>query len=170
MLLAGIVLAFVVADAQTFATRDPGVWEARVVTSGEGARREGPDLDAIPAEKRAQVEALVNSRGVGRGDGATTMTLRFCLTPRDVAGDASGFYPRAERGTTCEHKTLSRSATELRFSASCTREGKVRESSGRVYDVTPTTYAAEYETITDRGPVTVRQRARWLYADCSKLK
>jgi hypothetical protein len=161
--------------AQTFPAREPGVWEVQVVTRGEGARREGASLDerlaSLPPDKRAQVEALMKSRGVGQAGDATTMTMRFCLAPQDVAGDAAGgFYPRSERGVTCEHRTVSRSASELRFTASCTRNGKLREMSGRVYDVTPTTYSAEYDTTTDRGAVTVRQRARWLYADCSKLK
>ena len=170
-----LVAACGVALAQAFPAREPGVWEVQVVTSGEGAQREGPSLDqrlaSLPPERRAQVEALMKSRGVGQGDGTSTMTMRFCLTPQDVADDAEhGFYPRPERGASCEHRTVSRSASELRFSASCKREGKVRELAGRVYDVTSRTYAAEYDTATDRGAVTVRQRARWLYADCSKLK
>lgn len=163
------------ADAQTMPKRKPGLWEAQMTTAGAGANMPNmqDQLAKMPPEQRAQMEAMMKQRGISFGAQGTTMTARFCLSEKDAA-DESGraLLSGTERDASkCDHKVVSRSASEVRVHAVCATDKGPSEFDVRVYDMTPTSMAMEMNGKSpDRGEVHMQQKARWVSSDCGAVK
>jgi hypothetical protein len=172
-----VVLAIVVAagaNAQSL-QRKPGLWEIEM--GGSGAGMNMPNMQEhmaqMPPEQRAKMEEYMKQRGMSFG--ANSMKMRVCLTPQDVKEEKDSmdsFLKKGRNDDNCTSKALSRSATEIRFSAVCKdADGETREMQGRVYDISPEHYSMELNGHSkERGEMKMQQKARWLSADCGNVK
>jgi hypothetical protein len=127
----------------------------------------------MPPEQRAQVEAMMKQRGISFG--SNSMSTRMCLTPEDVKEESESidsWLSRSRKEGGCTSKALSRSSTEITFSAVCKEDdGDVREMQGRVFDISPEHYQMEMTSHSKQhGDRTIQQKARWLASDCGNLK
>src|SRR5262249_11824774 len=95
--LAGLAFACI-AEGQILKNRKPGLWELQYIgetsESSESSAQQSQMAERLanmPAEKRAQMEAYMKERGVGVSagpGGRPMMTIRFCLTPAEIADDS----------------------------------------------------------------------------------
>src|SRR5689334_19404148 len=79
------------AQSSALAQRKPGLWELEYGGGGntDEARKSEElrkRLEAMPPEKRAQMEEYMRRTGTGvtMGPGGPVMHTRFCLTPDDI--------------------------------------------------------------------------------------
>src|SRR5690349_3202115 len=125
--------------------RKPGLWEVQIGGPGSNVPNMEDRLAQMPPEQRERVEAMMRQRGMSFG--ANAMSTRMCVTPDDVR-DENGSMDRLLRkpgkDNGCASKAVSRTATEITFSAVCNEDdGDVREVHGRVFDISPEHYSME---------------------------
>jgi hypothetical protein len=176
--LAALASTSALGDTALLAQRKPGLWEVQHTMSGTGgeavaaAREMRESLAKMPPDKRAQMEAYMQSRGMGvsaAADGGVTMTLRFCLPAEDIAQETHGFMKGITESRDCASQVVSRSSTEVHVHAACrnAKEG-FAEVDGRIFDIAPDHYAVDMSARTaNEGDVHIRQKARWLGGDCN---
>ena len=181
MKAASIVLVVLLAsiagatEGQVLKQRKPGLWELQY--TAQGAR---PDAEAarlrehlanMPPEKRAQMEAYMKERGIGvtAGPGGAPMTtIRFCLTPEDIAEESGrGFMKGLKGNGDCTSRVLAQSASEVHIQAHCrAQDNTTKDIDARIFDVTPDHYAVDVKSHGARGDMNMQQKARWLGSDC----
>ena len=177
-LLLSLVLAAgsAYADSSALAQRRPGLWELEYGASGttEEARRSDElrhKLEAMPPEKRAQMEEYMKRTGTGvtMGPDGPVMHMRFCLTPEDIRQESGQSLLRGLEARDCKPDVVQRSPTEVHIHAACRgRDGAMTETDARIHDIAPDHYAVEMDARGARGMVHVAQKARWLAADCPR--
>jgi hypothetical protein len=171
--LAFLSVAFA-ADGQALKQRKPGLWELQYTgqESGKEAERAAlaERLKNMPPEKRAQMEAYMQQHGVGMRagpGGAPMMTMRFCLTPQDIAQETTGGLLKGFEERDCNTKVLARSASEVHVHATCSDPARgAREIDARIYDVSAEHYAVDMKSHGPRGDMSMQQKVRWLGSDC----
>ena len=159
------------ADAQNMPKRKPGLWEAQMATAGSNMPNMEEILAKMSPEQRAQMEAAMKQRGMSFGPGGTN-TVRFCLSEQDAADDGKALLSRLQRDASqCEHKVVSRSATDTRIHAVCKTEKGPSEFNVHVYDVTPVSMSMEMDgKLPERGDIHMQQKAHWVSSDCGTVK
>jgi hypothetical protein len=167
------LVAFAV-DGQALKQRKPGLWELQYTgqESGKEAERAAlaERLKNMSPEKRAQMEAYLQQHGTGMSvgpGGAPMMTMRFCLTPQEVAQETSGDLLKGLQDHDCNTKVLARSASEVRVHATCSDPARGgREIDARIYDISPEHYAVDMKSHGPHGDMTMQQKARWIGSEC----
>jgi len=162
------------AHAQALDQRKPGLWELQYTVQGSEMQAEQAQmaerLAKMPPEKRAQMEAYIQQRGIGvtAGPGGAPMTtMRFCLTPQDIAEQSARSLLKGMHDRNCNTKILSQSAHEIHMHAVCAKsDGAMGDIDARIYDLSPDHYAVEMKTRGPRGDMRMQQKARWLGSDC----
>jgi hypothetical protein len=174
LILVLLSIAFA-ADGQALKQRKPGLWELQYIDEESERRAEqaamGERLRNMTPERRAQMDAYLKQHGVGMSlgaGGAPTMTMRFCLTPQDIARETTSNLLKGMQEHDCNTTVLAQSANEVHVHATCanTSEG-TREIDARIYDVSADHYAVDMETRSRRGDNHIQQKARWLGNECS---
>lgn len=157
------------------AKRRPGLWEVQSTTQGAGLPQGGmPDMGEamknMSPEQRAMVEKMMKERGVGMG--AKPNSFRYCLSKEQAERDS---VPKPDPDTDCTHKMTPVSSSEAKFSFSCKRkDGSTVEGQGHAYDLTPESYAMDLRMQAQHQgqpmDMQMKQKGRWLGADCQGLK
>ncbi|PPE69994.1 DUF3617 domain-containing protein [Caldimonas thermodepolymerans] len=164
-------------QAQDLVKRKPGLWEVQTRQSGEAAGQKLPSqaemqamLARLPAAQRAQMEKMMREQGVGLTDRPDVM--RYCLSPEMAARDITA--QPSDPNMKCEHKLTPVSATEVKFSFTCTSPHGNSRGDGRAWDITPEAYRT---SMTMQGtmngqPMSMKmdQTAKWLGSDCRGIK
>lgn len=164
----------VAADGQALKQRKPGLWELQYTGQESGREAEraalAERLKNMPPEERARMEAYRQQHGVGMSigpGGAPMMTMRFCLTPQDIAQETGANMLKGLQEHDCNTKVLAQSASEVHVHATCSDPAKgAREIDARIYDVSAEHYAVDMKSHGPRGDVSMQQKARWLGSDC----
>lgn len=165
------------AQAQERPQRKTGLWEYQVTTIGASLARDmQAELARMPPEKRAQTEQSMKSAGFDYGAGALTQTVRYCLGAEEAAAEAkkpllATVEKTLRNSGTCEESLSDRTASSVRFHATCRGPAGTAEYDGRMYDLTPMSSALEMKGRSpEHGDVEIRQKARWIGADCGGTK
>jgi len=174
---AAAVVAFALgAPAAQAQKLTPGLWEYQTTMKTANGQAEAAmarmkeQLDAMPPEKRKQIEEAMGRQGMGAGLPAAgqPMTIKVCLTPEQAARNE---IPQ-QQGQ-CKQTGSTRSGNTVKYTLECsgprkaTGEGEFtlisdKEHKGRV-SITSTRKSRE-ETME------MQHSARWLAADCGEVK
>ena len=163
------------ADGQLLKQRKPALWELHSIGEDSGKQPERAAMAErfrnMTPEKRAQMDAYLKERGVGMslGPGNTPMmTMRFCLTPQDIAQETTDSLLKGMHEHACSTNVLAQSASEVHVHATCANPNEgTREIDARIYDVSAERYAVDMRVRSRRGDAHVEQRARWLGNECN---
>ncbi len=164
-----------VAQAATPPMR-PGLWEVQTV-SREMNGKPMPDpsalmaanMDKIPPEMRAQIEAQMKARGLQMGAaGGAPGSLRVCVSQDMINGNR---WQQQHEGR-CQHSGASQSGNTWTVSFTCQdpeAQGEVRTTFNGAES-----YSSDMTVTTQRkGKPTqmhMRHQAKWLGASCGDLK
>lgn len=150
----------------------PGLWElAGKVKSQSGTVEKAmaeaqAQLAKLPPEQRRQIEQMMAERGVGIGQGGTT--VRLCLSAADLA---DGNVP-VQSGD-CTQTVTSRSGNTTKVSFSCRADPPV-QGTGEVQIDSPTAMrsTAVVDTVVNGQPerLDTSQVGRWLADDCGNIR
>lgn len=168
--------AATVAQAQKLA---PGLWENTLtLKSGDGKMeaamaRMQEQLAKMPPEQRAQMEAMMASRGVALGvalggAGGTPNAVRVCISKEQAERNE---LPTGADGR-CKRDSMERSGSTLKFKVTCTDpagtgEGTFNFTSDKAYS------GSLVMNVTRDGRamrMDMQQEGKWLGADCGTLK
>jgi len=162
-------------EGQVLKQRKPGLWEVQYTAQGAQADAEAARMKErlanMPPEKRAQMEAYMKERGIGvtAGPGGAPMTtIRFCLTPEDIAEESGrGFMKSLKGNGDCTSRVLAQSASEVHIQAHCrAQDNTTTDVDARIFDVSSDHYAVDFKGHGARGEIHMQQKARWLGSDC----
>jgi hypothetical protein len=163
------------AEGQALEQRRPGLWELQY--SGEDSESKASQAQAaerlrnMTPEKRARMEAYLKEHGTGMSlgpNGMPMMTMRFCLTPQDIA-DESGksLFQHLQKNDDCTTKILTQSSSEMHITARCrAADGQWRDIDTRIYDMSPVHYSVDMHAHGARGDMQMHQQVRWVSSDC----
>lgn len=161
------------ASADVLLKRDPGLWEIRMNQGSPVAAMmqsmQGM-LDAIPADQRKQMEAMMGKSGVSISQ---PDVIKQCLTPEMVQRDFEP-YVDDDPDTVCKttNKKLSKNSAE--FTYTCTGPDGDFKGKGRIWDASPKSYKSEMlmEGMVEGRPVKMDMghEGRWVSADCQGIK
>lgn len=150
----------------------PGLWEQVGTIKSQSGQIEKAMADAqaqiakLPPEQRRQIEQMMAERGVGIGNGATT--VRLCLTAADVA---QGNIP-VQSGD-CTQKVLNRDGNVTKVSFTCQTEPPV-SGEGEVRVISPTSNVMTATVLTQVNgqpeKLDTTQKGTWLGEDCGSIK
>jgi hypothetical protein len=150
----------------------PGLWESstQMNATGEAGKAMAEaqkQLASLPPEQRKMMESMMAQQGVGMGQQAGNVSLKFCLT-KEMA-DRNDIV--TQQGD-CKHSVSPRSANSMKFSFVCSKPASKGE--GQVTFVSPEAYTmimnvnstvnGKPETITMNGS------AKFLATECGKIK
>jgi hypothetical protein len=165
------LLAAAAAHAQQTQLK-PGLWElAGTVKSQSGTVEKAmaeaqAQLAKLPPEQRRQIEQMMAARGVGIGQGGTT--VRLCLSAADLA---QGNVP-VQSGD-CTQNVVSRSGNTTKVDFSCRADPPVN-GTGEVQIESPTAMrsSAIVNTTVEGKPerLDTTQVGRWLGEDCGSIR
>ena len=180
LLLLSLALAATpaLADTSALAQRKPGLWELQYSASGtaDDARKSDElrrKLEAMPPEKRAQMEEYAKRTGTGvtMGPNGPVMNMRFCLTPEEIQQESGHAAFHGLDARDCKRDVVQRSSTEVHVHATCRGpQGTTSETDARIHDIAPDHYAVDLDTRSAKGAVHVAQKARWVSADCGRTQ
>lgn len=167
-------------EAQLLKQRKPGLWEMQYSAEGSQLSAESAqmrhELESMPPEKRAQMEAYLQRSGVGMrlaANGTPTMVMRLCLSAQDIAEESGqGFMKGVTRNPACRPQLDVRSPKEVHVHAACASlDAEFAEVDGRIYDISPEHYSVDLSVKSrSKGDVHVQQQVRWLGADCGAIR
>ena len=171
--LLAALAAFVAFGAQAQATQlKPGLWEQVGTIKSQSGQIEKAMAEAqaqiakLPPEQRRQIEQMMAERGVGIGNGATS--VRLCLTAADVA---QGNIP-VHTGD-CTQKILNRDGNVTKVAFSCQTEPPV-SGEGEVRVISPTSNLMTATVLTQVNgqpeKLDTTQKGTWLGDDCGSIK
>ena len=164
------------AHGQILNERKPGLWELQIIGDDGRAKAKQAELAErlarVPPEKRAPMQAYLNERGMGISagpNGAPVMTMRFCLTPQQIAEESGrGFVKGLEEQGDCTPKVVAQSAREVRIQAHCrASSGGTTDSDVRIFDIAADHYSVDLKGSGPHGEVHMQQKARWLGSECN---
>jgi len=170
--LLAALAAFVAFGAQAQTQLKPGLWEQVGTIKSQSGQIEKAMAEAqaqiakLPPEQRRQIEQMMAERGVGIGNGATT--VRLCLTAADVA---QGNIP-VQSGD-CTQKVLNRDGNVTKVSFTCQTEPPV-SGEGEVRVISPTSNLMTATVLTQVNgqpeKLDTTQKGTWLGDDCGSIK
>lgn len=145
----------------------PGLWEVRSEREVDGKAVASPaaNLQNLPPEVRAKVEAMMKAKGIAPG--AAGSANRICMSKETL--DPARWQGQS---ASCKTQIVSRTATIWKWHTSCTQppaesDGETVFASAESYTVrNATTMTVSGETRTTRSTV----QGKWLGADCGDLK
>ncbi len=148
----------------------PGLWETTLQSESRGTPSIPPEvLSRMPAEARAQVEAMLRSGAAGNLlPPPQTEVERSCLT----AADRQPFIP--VDNDVCTMRVITSTASVLQTEAQCrSEEGVESRISSRVEALSPDLVTGTNTMRTGDGQgmtLTTRLEARWISADCGGVR
>jgi hypothetical protein len=149
------------AHAQTFNAKT-GEWEMTITTTLTGNPFPADALAAMPAAKRAEVEAELKRRS---GKPATN-TYRTCLTKEDLTQDR---FLRSEGDEICTRKIITRTPTKLVLQQTCPPP---RASTGQstIEVKAPDRIVANIDSKVNGGAARIRSdiSGKWIGEKCEK--
>ena len=158
------------AHAQTQAA---GLWEHRFTVKSEDGRMEAAmaqmqqQLAAMPPEQRAQMEAMMASRGVKMGGQGSS--AKYCVSKEQAARPAE---PRLS-GTDCTRHDVARSGNTVKFKFECSQPQPV-QGDGEMTFSGDKAYRGRSTVVTHvRGQpqqMAMEMSGQWLSADCGDIK
>lgn len=161
------------AHGQALKNRRPGLWEVQYTADQGDKRAEQAEraerLAKMSPEQRAQMDAYLQQHGMGLTtgpNGAPMMTMRFCMTPQDIAQESRGLLKGATRDGDYESKVLSQSSTETHIRSTCRGPDGPAEVDAWIYDISAGRYAVDMKVRGPHGDTRMQQKARWLGSDC----
>jgi len=168
------------AQAQKLPERRPGLWEVQVTHKGAMAdmqKQAQQQMQAAMAgmspEQRKQMAQMMAGRGLPMPAASDKPDVRrICLTPEQAAREID---PRPDPDQRCERQITPVSASEARFTVTCSGPDGRMTGEGRAWDISPTGYRMQMSMTMQGqggGPQTmeIEQTARWLGADCKDVK
>jgi hypothetical protein len=164
------LLVGVAVQAQTPPPVKPGLWQVDMTREGEGVPAM-PDMSErlknMPPERRAQMEAMMKSRGVDLSGGLGHM--KVCLDKDSI--DRGRWQGENDPGR-CKTEMKSRTATRWSWHSECTEPASV--SDGEAAFVNDQTYTVDTtSTVTRDGKsrtIKMHVASKWLGADCGDIK
>ena len=169
VLSAALLFTTLAAGAQTQA---PGLWEHAFTLKSAGGEMERAmaemkkQMDAMPPEKRQQVEQMMASRGVKMG--AHGGSGKVCLTKEQAARPAE---PKVPEG--CTQQVDQRSARSVKFHFECTKPS-VSRGDGEMTYLSEKAYTGKMNITGEMGgkpqQVSMDMTGKWLGADCGDVK
>jgi hypothetical protein len=160
------------AHAQAQVQLKPGLWEQVATLKSQSGQIEKAMAEAqaqvakLPPEQRRQIEQMMAERGVGIGNGATT--VRICLTAADVAQNNIPV-----QGGDCTQKVLNRDGNTTSIAFSCKTDPPA-SGTGEIRVVSPTSnlVSATVDTQVNGQPdrLVTTQKGTWLGDDCGSIK
>lgn len=171
-LLLCLLGAATVAQAQKLA---PGLWENTLtMKSGDGKMeaamaRMQEQLAKMPPEQRAQMEAMMASRGVALGGaGGAPNAVRVCISKEQAERNE---LPTGSDGR-CKRDSMERTGSTLKFKVTCTDPAGTGE--GTFNFISDKAYSGSMVMNVTRDGRAMRmdmqQEGKWLGADCGTLK
>lgn len=163
------------AGAQAQTHLSPGLWEQQI-----SMKTNNPDMDAkmakmkeqlasMPPDKRAMVEQMMASKGIGVG--ANANTFRMCMTKEQAERDSM-----PQHDGRCSQQEATRSGNTIKFKTTCQGEkgGQPITSEGEFTMNGSTGYTGHSVTnMTVHGQPTQMQSdvvGKWLGSDCGDVK
>lgn len=159
------------AHAQAGGKMKPGLWEVTARVQGGGGDMASAmavaqqQMQNLPPEQRAQLEAMMKGRGVALGPQGNT--VRVCVTKEQAEREE---LPQAQEGCTQQGQ---RSGKVFRYTFSCRTEPPM--SGEGEYTLTSATSASGRTVVRTvvggrSETVNVENSSSWLAADCGDLK
>lgn len=159
------------AHAQAGGKMKPGLWEVTARVQGGGGDLASAmamaqqQMQNLPPEQRAQLEAMMKGRGVALGPQGNT--VRVCVTKEQAEREE---LPQAQEGCTQQGQ---RSGKVFRYTFSCRTEPPM--SGEGEYTLTSATSASGRTVVRTvvggrSETVNVENSSTWLAADCGDLK
>lgn len=166
---AALTLAALSVQAQTQA---PGLWEHTIKMKSTDGKAEAAmeqmrkQIEAMPPEKRQQMEAAMRSSGLALGAGGTTM--KVCVTKEEAERPPEARLARSD----CTHKDVQRSGNTMKFKFECAKPPSSGE--GEMTFISDKAYAGKsLVTSTAAGKtqqMTMEMSGKWLASDCGDVK
>jgi hypothetical protein len=146
-------------QAEDFDVRT-GSWQITMTTTMNGMMIPKAELNSMPPEQRAKVEAMLRARS-GQ---ANTRTTTECLTRQDLD---RGRMMKSENEK-CTRKVLAQNARHLDIEETCPAP-EATKSHFVVNAASATSYSASVDVMqAEGGKVHVTMNGRWLGATCQK--
>ncbi len=170
-----VALASQSACAQALPKRKAGLWEITMTTApdkSDDASRLRAEFENVPPEKRAFVEAQMQRMGLALPsidkDGSVTVRKQICLTPQEADEELRmASLDKFSKRDNCDATEISRTSTEVRYSAVCRAGGDATKVDLHVYRMTPEGWSMDVKSVSSTGKETmVKQTTRWLGAEC----
>jgi len=170
---AGLAFAAVAAQADTHLS--PGLWEQQITVKSNNAQMDGAmqkmkdQLASMPPERRAMVEQMMASRGIGVG--ANANTFRVCMSKEQVEHDSM-----PQRDGQCSQQEVTRTGSTLKYKFTCqAREGGQPMTGEGEFTMNGSTGYTGH-TVTQMSvhgqPTQVQSDVvgKWLGSDCGDIK
>jgi hypothetical protein len=137
----------------------PGLWEVTIANPelDQARAQMAQQLEKMPPAQRAQVQAMMNSMGVGMTPSGAT---RLCVSPEKADGSLPAAMPEGCKGTS------KISGRKLNFEFAC-QDG----SNGRGEFSYPDdrSYTGWTDTTAQGRKMRIEHSGRWVSADCGAL-
>ena len=153
-------------------TQAPGLWGHAFTLKSAGGEMERAlaemkkQMDAMPPEKRQQVEQMMASRGVKMG--AQGGSGKVCLTKKQAARPAE---PKVPEG--CTQQVDQRSARSVKFHFECTKPSASRGEGEMTY-LSEKAYTGKMnitgEVSGKPQQMSMEMTGKWLAAECGDVK
>lgn len=168
-MLAPLALALCASGTVLAADLKPGLWEFKSRTDMPGM----PDMSAqmaqmqeqmksMPPEARRMMEQQMAGHGVAMGkDGA----VQVCITPDSARN--GGVWAGKSQGD-CSYTNTSTTATLVRGTINCTKPKATGDFEAQLDG--PTHFTSKVNMKSADGAMKVDTDARWVAADCGKIK
>ncbi|HWH82484.1 MAG TPA: DUF3617 domain-containing protein [Burkholderiaceae bacterium] len=172
--VSALAVAFVTAAPLAHAqTQAPGLWEHRFTIKSDDGKMEAAmaqmqkQLAALPPEQRAQMEAMMASRGVKIGAQGTS--AKYCLSKEQAAKPAEPHLNSAD----CTRQDVTRSGNTMKFRFECSRPQPVK-GDGEMTFTSDKAYSGRSNVVTQMGgqpqQMAMEMSGQWLSADCGDIK
>ncbi|MFA7664861.1 MAG: DUF3617 domain-containing protein [Burkholderiaceae bacterium] len=179
LLTAASLFAATATSAQTLPQRKAGLWEIQMTHGGaladlqkQAQQQMQQAMAGMTPAQRQQMQQMLGAQGMSL-PGAGPQTVRSCLTPEQAARELD---VQPDPDSDCRHTITSRSSTHAEFKLSCqSPEGRM-EGTGRIFDVSPTSFRAQMTMkgtsgeLAALGEMRIDQNGRWLGADCKGVR
>lgn len=159
----GVAIALPLLAAERLAVKT-GLWEDTATMQLSGSLLPAEQLQALPAEQRAQMEQIMKQMSAPQ-----TMKEQSCVTAEDL--DGRTFRKSMEEvGDQCEVKEVAATSKRQEYTFQC-QAGTGRASGRMVIEVVSDTQVrGSMETTLPQGRMDVKFESKWLAANCGDVK
>ncbi len=154
-------------------TQAAGLWEHNFTIKSDDGKMDAAmaqmqqQLAAMPPERRAQVEAMMASRGVKLGAHGTS--AKYCISKEQAAKPAEPRLSSAD----CTRQDVTRSGNTVKFKFECSKPQPVT-GDGEMTFAGDKAYSGRSNIVTQvRGQpqqMSMEMNGKWLSADCGDIK
>lgn len=159
----------------------PGLWEVKTLNQAMDAGEKSGQMAAandkmaaalanMPAGQRAQVEAMMKSRGIGAGGPGGGHGFKICVTPEMAKRDK----PIVDRDGHCQPGSVNHSGNQTTYEFSCVIDGATTKGKGTsTVDGEVITQHVELTRTDAQGKTQTMNRdseMRFVGADCGDVK